>query len=38
MKQGQIIEQGDVEKIMTSPTDPYTRKLIEAIPQIPVSI
>lgn len=38
MKQGQIIEQGEVEKIMTSPTDPYTRKLIEAIPQIPVSI
>lgn len=34
MKQGEIVEEGDAEQIYAHPQNPYTRKLIEAIPGI----
>jgi peptide/nickel transport system ATP-binding protein len=33
MNEGKIVEEGDSERIYESPSDPYTRKLIGAIPQ-----
>lgn len=35
MKDGAIIEQGDVNSILTRPRNPYTEQLIEAVPKIP---
>lgn len=35
MDQGQIIEQGDTETVMTSPQHPITKNLIRAIPRLP---
>jgi peptide/nickel transport system ATP-binding protein len=32
MKDGQVVEQGAVEQILSSPSDPYTQQLLEAIP------
>ena len=34
MKQGRIVEEGDVDVIFTSPADPYTKELIDAIPRV----
>jgi ABC-type oligopeptide transport system ATPase subunit len=34
MYKGKIVEIGDTEKITNRPADPYTRKLIEATPQL----
>lgn len=36
MKDGQIVEQGDSEKVMKDPAHPYTRALIDAAPQPPL--
>ena len=34
MKNGKIVEQGDVDTIFHNPNHPYTKKLINAVPQI----
>ena len=34
MKNGKIVEQGDVDNIFHNPYHPYTKKLINAVPQI----
>ena len=34
MYQGQIVEQGDVEKILTQPDHAYTRTLLDAVPRL----
>jgi ABC-type glutathione transport system ATPase component len=35
MKAGRIVEAGAVEKVLSSPEDPYTQALVAAIPEIP---
>jgi microcin C transport system ATP-binding protein len=30
MKDAQVVEQGPVERVLQSPTHPYTRKLVES--------
>lgn len=35
MYQGKIVEEGPVQKILSSPSNDYTRKLIEAVPKLP---
>ncbi|HRZ20431.1 MAG TPA: ABC transporter ATP-binding protein, partial [Bacteroidales bacterium] len=37
MKDGKIIEIGEADELYAHPTDPYTRKLIQAIPALAVS-
>jgi peptide/nickel transport system ATP-binding protein len=32
MKEGRVVEQGPVEQVLGSPSDPYTRQLLDAIP------
>ena len=34
MKDGAIVEQGDVEQVFSSPSQQYTRSLLDAIPHI----
>jgi peptide/nickel transport system ATP-binding protein len=34
MREGRIVEQGDGERLITSPTDAYTRELVGAIPKL----
>ncbi len=34
MQNGKVVERGEVDDIFTNPTDPYTRKLIKAIPVV----
>jgi peptide/nickel transport system ATP-binding protein len=35
MKDGRVVEQGPVEVILRDPTDPYTRELLDAVPEPP---
>ncbi|WP_175755435.1 ATP-binding cassette domain-containing protein [Burkholderia cepacia] len=35
LKQGNVVEHGDVESIFLRPTHPYTRQLIDSIPRLP---
>ena len=32
MREGRVVEHGPVDEVLTSPTDPYTRQLLDAIP------
>ena len=34
MKDGQVVESGDVDAVFTRPTHPYTRRLLEALPTL----
>ena len=34
MKDGQVVESGDVDAVFTQPTHPYTRHLLEALPTL----
>jgi peptide/nickel transport system ATP-binding protein len=36
LKQGNVVEHGDVESIFLRPAHPYTRQLIDSIPRLPV--
>jgi ABC-type glutathione transport system ATPase component len=36
LHQGQIVECGPTEQIFTSPEHPYTRRLMSALPQVPI--
>jgi peptide/nickel transport system ATP-binding protein len=35
MKDGQVVEQGPVETVLREPASPYTRELLEAVPDAP---
>ena len=32
--QGKIVEQGTVDEVLTNPQDPYTQKLLAAVPRL----
>ncbi|WP_329059797.1 ABC transporter ATP-binding protein [Amycolatopsis sp. NBC_01480] len=32
MKDGHVVEQGPVDEVLTAPSDPYTRQLLDAVP------
>jgi peptide/nickel transport system ATP-binding protein len=34
MRQGQIVEEGNVEDVFTHPEHPYTQQLLDAVPQL----
>jgi len=36
MKEGKIVEQGPVEQVFTAPQHPYTRRLMSALPRVPI--
>ena len=36
MKEGKIVEQGSVENVMNHPQHPYTQKLLESAPKLPI--
>ncbi len=38
MKGGEIIEQGDAEAVMSAPSDPYTKSLLDAAPRPPATL
>jgi peptide/nickel transport system ATP-binding protein len=38
MRFGQVVERGDVETIFRSPSHPYTKELINAVPHLPAQI
>jgi peptide/nickel transport system ATP-binding protein len=38
MRAGQVIESGDVETIFRSPSHPYTKELIDAVPHLPAQV
>lgn len=35
MRSGRIVEAGSAEEVLSSPRDPYTRELVDAIPHLP---
>ncbi len=38
MRSGEVVESNDVKTIFSSPSHPYTRELIAAVPELPASI
>jgi len=34
MYQGKIVEHGTVDEVLTNPQDPYTQKLLAAVPRV----
>jgi peptide/nickel transport system ATP-binding protein len=34
MNQGRIVESGDAEDVLLRPSDPYTQKLVSAVPRL----
>jgi peptide/nickel transport system ATP-binding protein len=38
MKAGQVVEEGKTEQILTQPSHPYTRALLDAVPRIAGSV
>ena len=38
MKDGRVVESGDVDAVFTQPTHPYTRDLLAALPALPVAV
>ena len=37
MRNGQIVEQDDVGRLLAAPENPYTRRLIQAVPRLPTA-
>ncbi|CCF79729.1 Dipeptide transport ATP-binding protein DppF (TC 3.A.1.5.2) [Helicobacter bizzozeronii CCUG 35545] len=38
MYQGEIVERGDVQSVLSDPKDPYTKKLLHAVPHLEKSM
>jgi peptide/nickel transport system ATP-binding protein len=38
MRSGKVIEAGEVETIFRSPSHPYTKELIDAVPHLPAQV
>ncbi|SPL98369.1 unnamed protein product [[Actinomadura] parvosata subsp. kistnae] len=36
MKDGRVVEEGEVDEVFTAPRHPYTRDLVAAVPRLPV--
>jgi peptide/nickel transport system ATP-binding protein len=37
LRGGRVVEQGDTRQVLGSPSDPYTRRLLESVPRLPVA-
>ncbi|WP_440102964.1 ABC transporter ATP-binding protein [Streptosporangium sp. H16] len=37
LERGRIVEQGDTATVLGSPSHPYTRRLIDSVPRLPVT-
>ena len=37
MKDGEVVESGDVDAVFTRPAHPYTRRLLAALPVLPAA-
>jgi peptide/nickel transport system ATP-binding protein len=35
LRGGRVVERGDTRKVLGSPADPYTRKLLDSVPRLP---
>lgn len=36
LERGRIVEQGDTAQVLGTPAHPYTRRLVESVPRLPV--
>jgi ABC-type dipeptide/oligopeptide/nickel transport system ATPase component len=34
MRAGRIVEEGEAETVLTAPSEPYTRQLLDAMPRV----
>lgn len=37
LEHGRVVEQGETRTVLSAPADPYTRRLLDAVPRLPVS-
>ncbi|MFF1633653.1 ABC transporter ATP-binding protein [Leifsonia sp. NPDC058248] len=37
LRGGRVVEQGDTRQVLGSPSDPYTRRLLESVPRLPAA-